>query len=201
MKSFKLLFTICFIFILNVEAKKIPGIIITETDTFEVVLKVPIDFFSGKPNYPKVQNKLSYITPRGMLTDVYPENLKEVQLTYLHKTYRFISCLKGDFSDSPIGKNKNIFVRLICDGELKLFNYYATNLGVGYDAMPTLQYYKKDVLQKGDSRYTISSLNFEITMSKFLSNCPELLKKIQRKVLKSRNIITIVNEYNKNCGS
>ena len=78
-----------------------------------------------------------------MLTDVYPSNLEEVQFTYLNKTYRFINYLKSTFSDSLIGRNKSIFVRLICDGELKLFNYYTPNVGMGLNGMATLQYYKK----------------------------------------------------------
>jgi hypothetical protein len=47
MKSLKLLFTLCFIFALNAEAKIIPGFIITETDAFEVILQVPIGFLVG----------------------------------------------------------------------------------------------------------------------------------------------------------
>lgn len=202
MKTCKLLLILCFVFTIQTQAKKIPGIIITETDTLEVVFKIPFLLFGNEPNYPKIQEKLSYYSKNGMLTNIYPKDLKEVQFSYLNKVNRLILFPKSSFSTSPFPSKKNIFVRIICDGDLKLYKYYATSIGATTDGMPYRDSDDKNVLQKGNGALTrVRYMDFKNFMSGYLHDCPQVVKKIQKRELRHRHLISIVKEYNKNCGS
>lgn len=112
----------------------------------------------------------------------------------------------------PFGSYDRIFLRLIKDGRVKLFEYHfsgsagAPMMSAGGGAPMTMGGTPggcNSVLQKGDGplfEISVSLFNsFKKQASDYFSDCPELSNKILNKEYHKDDIEQIVDYYNKLC--
>jgi hypothetical protein len=132
----------------------------------------------------------------------------EVGFDYGGQKIRILSRQNNlELQGSLFTNNSWLFLQLVKDGELKLFKYYSTNSSPGmYNAstggMTAGQTYsvEKYVMQKGNNElFKTRWLSFRKDMVEYLSDCPELAKKIKDKIYRSDDIEQIIDEYNKSC--
>lgn len=211
MKKLVILITITFFTLSGTYAEKIAGYFINKNgDTIHVLLKIPIKFkfFTYEPNYEKLQWKVKYFDANNQKHILTPNQAKELCFKYYDKNIRMLSRynnlrLRGSiFSD-----NTYLFLRLEIDGKLKLFNYYSTqssppmyNPSTG--AMTGAGSYTigRYILQKDNEKlFRPRGIYFRKDMSEFLSDCPDLVQKIEIKTYRNWDLEQIVKEYNEKC--
>ncbi len=207
MKKIYILFLIGMIVSFQLEAKKIEGIILFESDTISVTFNIPFKLFSKEPNYEKMQYKVIYFDSSGKKTILRPGNAKEIRFQYEYEKVRMLS----RYNSLGLGKifsiNKNIFLKLETDGKLKLFNFYYSQKSPGiYDAstgaMTAGLSYDVDnyILQKEDGEIKRpKGLTFKKDMIAYFSDCPVLVEKIESKYFRKNDLEFIVNFYNSYC--
>lgn len=189
----------------SANASQIKGIIITKKDTLHVMFIIP---FSGV-NYASMQYGVKYIDSAQVKHKLSPADAKEIRFEHLGDTVRMLSRF-NNLSYNSDGSTK-IFLKLLIDGPIKLFDYYIKNTGVyapsgpgPVQGAPVMTSYTSNryVLQKGIGDLVLySKMNFKNEMPVFLKKCPDLVKLIQDKVYQKSDIERIVTYYNTNCGS
>jgi hypothetical protein len=197
-----ILITLLTSILLSANASEIKGIIITKKDTLHVSFLIP---FTGI-NRTTLQSGVKYIDSLGIKCKLRPEDAKEFQFEYNGEKIRMLSRF-DNLSYNSDGSSK-IFLQVVIDGPIKLFNYYMKNSymsspgGPGSTTMMTSNTYSKYVLQKGVGDLVLySQMNFKNEMPIFVKKCPDLVRLIQDKVYGRGDIERIVNFYNTNCGS
>ena len=190
-------------------AKNIKGIIISQkNDTMQVVFDIPVNLFTQQPNIEKLQWKVNYIDSNNKKQIVKPFQAKEISFNYKGENIRMISTRNNLGLKAPFfGDNSFIFLRLIIDGKMKLYNYYYTDYyyspgvhnsttGTTTEAIPYTA--KNFILQKDTAElFQAGWLLFKKDMIDYLSDCPELAKKMKDKIYLKKDVALIVNEYNK----
>lgn len=208
MKKQLSLFVIVFLISTNLEAKKNPGFFINKDgDTVHVTFNVAVNLFRQDTKIDRIQEKIKYYDSLNNTNTLKPDNASELVIFGSGDTIRMLSRANnlglGSFFSRDV-----IFLRLIKDGSLKLFKYYeskssapvynhSTNtMGGGYT-------YKIEsyILQKNNESLfrTRSQVSFRKDMANYLSDCPELAKKIVQKRYRKNDMALIVEEYNKLC--
>lgn len=206
MKRISLIIAILCFFLINAEAKKIQGIIITTLDTMEVTLRVSTNFFTGSINYPAIQNKVRYIDKNGKKKRIRADEAKEVRFTYKGEDIRLLArevpiALAGIFS------NNRVFLRLKMDGPLRLFTYYSKsnnpdlyNGSTGTWSGGGSSVREITLLQKGDGMVKNPNFfKFRKDMMEYLNDCPDLVGKLEKKDFKRRDVFEMVGYYNSKC--
>lgn len=193
----------------NIEAKKIVGYFISKTnDTLKVTFNIPIKFFLQEPNYERLQWRVKYYDSTNRKKILKPDMAKEIVFDYEGEKVRMLSRQNNlDLMGSIFIDNSSLFLQLIKDGKLQLFKYYKTNSSPGmYNAstgMTTGGFsytVEKYIMQKNNGElFKTRWLSFRKDMVNYLSDCPELAKKIEDKKYRSDDIEQIVDEYNKSC--
>lgn len=206
-KYFYFLFVVSLI-CTNSEAKKIPGFFINkEGDTVCVTFDVTFGFFGQDAKIERIQEKIRYYDSLNNKNTLKPEDASEVVIVNSGDTIRMLSKANNLGLGSFLSRN-GIFLRLIKDGPLKLFKYYESGSSTpGYNhstnTVSSGYTYETEmhILQKKDGPLVRvrNEVNFRKEMSKYLSDCPELVKKIDQKQYRKDDIFLIVEEYNKNC--
>jgi xanthine/uracil/vitamin C permease (AzgA family) len=202
-----ILIVIGLILTINLEAKKIEGRIIFKNDTIDVILNIPIKFFTQEPNYEKLQYKVKYIDSTGKKITLIPDNVKEVQFRYDFQDIRMLSRFNSLGSRSIFSSSANILLKLEIDGKLKLFSYYYTQSSPGMHNPSTgtmtggySSSVEKYVLQKGgDDIKRPKGITFRKDMAEYFKDCPALVKKIEGKDFRKDDLVSIVRFYNSNC--
>lgn len=208
MKNVFLVIIFLLITLSNVKAKKIEGLIILNNDeTLEVTFIIPFGFLSPEPSYLKLQTRVRYIDSSNQKKVLKPDDAKEI--SFMHNGYeiRMLSVQDDLQLSSLFSSQTKVFLKLEIDGNLKLFNSYATQQSPGmYNAsmgMSTGGYsysVERYVLQKGNGElFRPRGISFRKDMSAFFSDCPELVQKIQNKDFRKGDLELIVKEYNKKC--
>jgi hypothetical protein len=108
---------------------------------------------------------------------------------------------------SLFSDNSYVFLHLLKDGDMKLFNSYQTSgggpgmYGAGGVMMGGGSYsVEKLIMQKeGGELFRTGWLNFKRDMIHYLSDCQDLAMKIEQKIYRSNDIEAIVYDYNQNC--
>jgi len=192
----------------NMEARDIIGYYISKSnDTLRVTFKIPIKFFSQEPNYERLQCKIKYFDSNKKKMILKPNMANEISFDYEGKKIRFLSRPNDlDLYCTIFSDNSNLFLHLIKDGKLKLFKYYQTNNTLRYNpstGMTTggLQYiFDNYIMQKGNEELFVTGLfSFRKDMVDYLSDCPDLSRKIEDKIYRSYDIEKIIDEYNQSC--
>lgn len=187
-------------------AKKIDGKILFESDTIDVVFNVPIKFFSGEPDFQRLQFRVKYYDSEGLKHILKPDDAKEIQFSYKSESIRMISHYNS--INAPVyTTSRNIFLKLQIDDKLKLYNYYYTqssagyyNAGTGVSSGGTYYTVEKYVLQKGNGALKRpKNLGFKNDMIAYFSDCPSLVEKIESKEFRKGDLEAIVAYYNLNC--
>ncbi len=188
--------------IINCEARKIPGEIITKEDTLHVTFEIPIS--SGEINYGNLQRRVKYTDSEGVKTTLKPNQVVELHFNFKGEAIRMIS--------APIKFADNIlldsaFLKLAVDGNLKLYHYYyrttdnsgfttAFGITVGPD-----KYQIISILQKPQGELKVpNGMRFRADMTTYFSDCPALVEMIEEKYFNQKDIFLIVTYYNKSCG-
>jgi hypothetical protein len=207
MKKVFLIIIIGLISLNQLEAEKITGYFITKTnDTLKVTFKIPVNFFSQEPNFEKIQWKITYYDSINQKQILKPNMAKEIVFDYDGENIRMLSRQNNlGLIGSIFIDNSYVFLQLIKDGKLKLFKYYKTNSSPGMynsstGAMTGGYSYtvEKYIMQKGnEGLFKTRWLSFKKDMADYLSDCPELAKKIEDKIYGSDDIELIVDEYNR----
>jgi len=206
----KLLFLLVTVFFLNTnsEAKKIPGYFINNNDdTVYVTFSVPVNLFRQEIKMERLQEKIRYYDSLNNSNNLKPGNASELVMINSGDTIRMLS-RANNLGLGSFASRKAIFLWLIKDGPLQLFKYYesqasapcfdhTSNTVSGGYVYETEKY----ILQKrGQPLFrTRNKVSFRKDMTDYLSDCPELAKKIENKQYRSDDMLLIVEEYNKLC--
>lgn len=172
-------------------------------DTVHVTFNVPVTLFGGDIKMVVLQSKMKYVDSTGKTQRLSPDDAKEVFFVFKGEEIRMISCEKtAGLSASIFSSNNNIFLHLEIDGPLRLYTHYMNQQTPGqYNGTTWTGGYtyvnEKIVLQKkGKPLFEPFGLFFKREMTEYLSDCPELAQKIEKRILGIDNIQTIVAEYN-----
>ncbi|NLL15342.1 MAG: hypothetical protein GX267_18240 [Fibrobacter sp.] len=190
------------------EAKKIPGFFINkEGDTVYVTFNVTVSLFRQEAKIERIQEKIRYYDSLNNTNTLKPENASEVVIVNSVDTIRMLSRTNNLGLGSFFARN-GIFLRLIKDGTLKLFKYYESKSSApghnnSNNTMSGGYTYEIEsyILQKKNEPLfrTRSQVTFRKDMTDYLSDCPELVKKIEQKKYRKEDMALIVEEYNKLC--
>jgi len=183
-------------------ASQVKGIIIRKTDTLHVIFVIPLTGI----DYSSIQYGIKYIDSSENKVKLKPEDAKEIRFEYNGEQVRMLS--RFDNLSYNSDNSTKIFLKLLIDGPIKLFDYYVKNSSVstpggpGSIPMMTSYSYSRYILQKGIGNLVrYSKMNFKDDMPIFLKKCPDLVKMIQDKVYQKNEIERIVTYYNTYCGS
>jgi hypothetical protein len=189
-------------------AKKIEGYITyNNNQTVKVTFLIPVGFLSSEPSYLGLQFRVRYIQNNVKLT-LRPDDAREISFTYKGQTIRMLSVIDNLQMSSMFNSHARVFLRLLTDGEVKLFDYYATSYspgmyspGTGMTTGGTSYTYERSVLQRGNGPLMRPrGLFFKKDMAEFFQDCPELVERINEKVFRKGDLELIVREYNEKCG-
>lgn len=191
----------------KLEAKKIEGKIILETETIHVIFDIPVDLFSQEPNYQKLQYKVKYTDPTGKKNTLRPNHAKEIQFSFGHESVRMLSVRNTLGAGNIFSNNEYIFLKLSMDGNLKLFNYFFNQQSGGFyngstGTMSGGNAYsvEKYVLQKDNGDLVRpTGLTFKRDMVEYFRDCPALVEKIEHRDFRKSDLEAIVRYYNSNC--
>jgi len=188
----------------NVYAQHIQskGQIITTTDTVDVIFAIPVSSHNSLPDYEKLQRSFIYADATGKKVHVKPRHTKEIRFTYNSETIRMISTNKLVLASAYM--TGYTFLKMDIDGTMKLYTYYYTSrsseMDVGAIKIPPYSSNgQKKIFSKREGEFIIPRF-FIIDMKRYLSDCPELVSKIQNKDLERGDEDYIVHFYNDNCG-
>lgn len=183
---------------LSIQAKKIEGVIVFSNKTVNVTFEIQSNqLVRFMPDLASVQKGVTYYEANGEKKKLKPDAAKEIKFTINGEEFRMLSMVKDD---------KKLFLRILIDGNLKLFNFYETQVtggapGAGGFSIPSTHSSDDCLLQKGEGELKkFKKGSFKKDMIEYLSDYPELCQKIENKEYKSDNLEDIVNFYNSNCG-
>lgn len=134
------------------------------------------DSISGevKPLSFGVEKKVQVTTPEGK---------KSVFSILQTKTFRY----KDEIYQPVKGEKNYVFMKLLKPGYLSLYAFQQENQ-VTYDG--------RYMVKKDGSRLEVPNLSFKKLMSKFLSECPDVVAKIDAGELGKRSVDAIIDEFN-----
>jgi len=188
---------------------KVNGYFITnDGDTIHTVFRVPGNLLSTTITFEKLQWKIRYTDKNNQAYNLMPEHAREFFFTFKGSLVRFLSrenTLKA--SNSGFNPAPKIFLRLIVDGNLKLFKFYQYSGFTDGDPGspdPVLRespgWSEVSILQKDNAPlFEPRIASFRKDMRNYLSDCPKLAEKIKNRTLKSEDLKQIVEEYNEMC--
>ena len=206
----KYVLTFSFIILTSISlfADQINGYFITQKGvTTNVIFKIPRDILTQEPNIQKLQWGIKYFDSNNKKQTLKPGQAKEIHFTCNGEEIRMISLYNTrEFGSTFIGNNF-IFLKIIIDGKMKLYNYYYTQsspgmyiVNTGFISIGNSYTEESIILQKNDSYlYQPKWLSFKKGMADYFSDCPDLAKKIENKTYRKEDIELIVNEYNREC--
>lgn len=179
-------------------AKKLDGYFIDRNGKkIEAVFNIPFGLLASTPNFERLQFKVRCTDIHNVRITLRPDEILEFGFVYRNETFRMLSRPDKLGLQTLFSSSKNIFLRLMLDGDLKLFHYYYKQY-----AGTTGGYYTAEnfVLEKNNELMRPRALSFKKDMSAFLANCPDVAQRIEEKEFKRRDIEIIVMEYNRTCG-
>jgi hypothetical protein len=112
-------------------AKRIPGYYINkQKDTVWVTFKVPFSFVRQEPVFEPLQWKVKFYDQKNQKQKLLPRMAEEYGFTYRGRSYKMLSRFNNvGLMGSLFGDNSYVFLHLLKDGKMKLFNSYQTSGG------------------------------------------------------------------------
>ena len=201
MRKTLLLITLGLVFNSNVIAHKVIGQIFLSNDTINVTFRIPTNGFSGKINYAKLQRNVKYIDSSGKQVKLNPDIATEIRFRFKGKSIRMISVPRKGWNSGISLTNDNIFLRIVIDGNVKMFIYYY-NVPIPVNSNGSAIGTEGDyLLRKGDELLKcIENIKFESIVKEYFSDCSDLVAKINEREMNRDYLEWIINFYNKNCG-
>ncbi len=184
-------------------AKEIPGYYINLTgDTVKINFKITTETLSSEINYSSLQCGVMMYNEKHKKVYLKPDEIKELHFDYENEHYRFVP-FDQDLKLCSCFYSDKYLLRQIMDGDLKLFKYTFHNQGGIQTGGRTGMFSGEvNILQKQNGKlFKIDYFNFKKSMSDYLSDCPELVKKIQDKIYGKDDLSKIISDYNQNCKS
>ncbi|MBA3680633.1 MAG: hypothetical protein H0W73_05645 [Bacteroidetes bacterium] len=184
-------------------AKEITGYYINLTDdTVKINFKITTEPLSTEINYSSLQCGVIMYNEKHKKVYLKPEEMKEVHFDYENEHYRFVT-FSQDLRLCSCFYSDKYLLRQLIDGNLKLFTYTFHNQGAMQTGGRTAMFSGEvNILQKQNGElFKIDYFNFKKTMSEYLSDCPELVTKIQEKIYGKDDLYKIIQEYNQSCKS
>jgi len=197
----KIIFCILIIHVFSVgylKAENFEGFIITKNnDTLKATFDIPVLLFTKKIQFERIQSSIKVFDKNNESRKLNPKLVKEIVFTYQNKKVRMISKHTKIEEDSVY-----IFYRLLIDGKLKLYKYYYYVASPGMNGMVGFGGVASDfILEKeGGKLFSPRSLSFRKDMNEYITDCGELMKKINDRVYGRDALEKIVTEYNNKCG-
>ena len=194
---------ILFVFHSAEAAKKIEGYIYHSDNRKEkVTFLIPFGFLSSEPSYANLQRQIKYLVGKEKVA-LRADDVKEISFMLKGKEIRMRSVydnLQQGWSSSSF-----IFLKLEVDGPVSLYHYYSTTTtpGIYTGGMMTggtTSTTDRLVLQRDNGELIRPrALFFRKDMADFFADCPELVKKIDARILVKSELEVIVKEYNTKC--
>jgi len=176
------------------------------------LFNIPIKFLGQVPNFAKLKDEVKYFDSNNEKHFLIPDKALEVVFEYNGQKFRMLSRIDNLGLNGAFSSNSRIFLNLIKDGRLKLFEYYysgsagAPMMSAGGGAPMMVGGSPggcNSILQKGDDplfEISVSLFNsFKKQTSDYFSDCPELSNKILNKEYRKEDIELIVDHYNMFC--
>lgn len=194
------------LFVVYAEARHIKGVIIRQDDSLQVQLNIPFRFLAKEPNYQQLQYRIAWFDGEGNKHVIKPGDAKEIDFAVGGESIRMVS-VPDVLNGSSLSARTNIFLRLMIDGQLKMFAYYFTQSSPGMYNGNTGMYSggaaytdKEFVLQKGDGPLKEPpGLSFRKEMMKYLADCPDIVRKIDERAFHRNDLEALVIYYNSHC--
>lgn len=152
------------------QAQIVKGKITFSDHTEEVSIDIPAKPFSIEPNFESLQFKVKYYDKDGKVVKLKPDDAREISFTLFNREIRMFS-VYNTLGQRLFSNSTHIFLELIIDGPVKLFNYYYTERmsavpGAGGMTIPGSSYAKEVlILQKeGGALVRPGAINFRKNM-------------------------------------
>ena len=190
-------------------AKSLKGTIIDNNgDSLQVTLEIPFNHnpYFRDPDFHALQKKVKFYDADGKFKILWPGDVREIRFYHGGHTIKMVS-RKNNLKTNRMGAPKQMFLRLIQDGPVKLFRYYSP-----FEA--SVQYYGPSIisnqnleneeflLQKGDQDFFQPSEKvFKRDILKYLQDCPVFVNSLLAQDLKIEQLENIITEYNKACAN
>lgn len=197
-----LIIAILLIFFNQVEAKKIPGYFISNSnDTVRVTFNISVS--STRPYFDSMEWRIKYYDAKNKKHILLPNMAREISLNYKGKQFIMLSEKNTlGFVGSPTREHEYIFLHLLKSGKVMLFKYYRKAPGPGMNnefGGESAYFYGADdyILKKGQQAlFKVRDITFKKDMSEYFSDDPDIVQKIEDKTYKIRDIEEMVDEYN-----
>ncbi len=198
-KNLVLLFLL--VFGVAATGKEMPGYYINlSNDTVKVNFRIMMELFSNEINFSSVQCGVRIYNENRKKVLLKAEQMKEIHFDYKNKHYKFVS-LPNTLQSCQCYNSSKFLLQQISDGDLKLYSYHSHSQSMSGSAN---HHYSQEinVLQKKDgSLFTVEYFFFKKSMSEYLSDCPEIVTKINDKTYGRDDLMKIIADYNQNCRS
>ncbi len=202
-KLVRLIVCILFTFYSAEAAKKIEGYIHHNDNRKEkVTFLIPFGFLSSEPSYVNLQRQIKYLVGKEKVA-LRADDVKEISFTIKGQEIRMRSVY--DNLQQGWSSGSFIFLKLEVDGPVSLYHYYSTTTtpGVYTGGMMTggtTNTTDRLVVQRDNGELIRPrTMFFRKDMAQFFADCPELVKKIDDRVLVKSDLEIIVIEYNTKC--
>lgn len=162
----------------------------------EVIIKIrkyPLSL-KGAIKYPLLQNEIEYYDSTGKKIKLKPEQIKEVRFNYKGEEIKMQTIILKHRLREGLGKSSDyVLLKLKTDGnKMKRFLYFHNSNFMGIHLKMVF-----NVLQKGNGEGFVPQWfnNFK-NITKYVSECPSLVDKINNDIYNSQNVKDIVKDYN-----
>lgn len=200
MKHFFLLLSASFVFSATAMAERVSGAVIFENETINVTFDIPHSVIPNGIDYLSLQKRVVYFDSKNVQQEVLPSDAKEVRLYLPSDTIRLISVeVTGDLV-SEFKDRKQMFLKLIVDGETQLFRYFTVEfrpyVGVNFvQGGPDKG--SEYVLRKTNENFLWPKRSrFKKQMSSFLASRPDIVTKINMGEYQMKDLPSIIKEFN-----
>lgn len=158
---------------------------------------------NGMPDYSYLQSKAMFVDKDNMPQMIKPRDVNKLVFEANGETITMLTCKNTINIDNQLGNSHYIFLKLIIDGYVKLYEYYIkenTNshcnpgAGVYFDERSAADKY---CIQLGNSDLIkVKGISFKKDFTNLFADYQVLSDKINNKTYTKEDIQTIVNEYN-----
>ena len=192
------LFTLFFTFH-KITAKEISGYYINlSNNTMKINLRIIMEPLLDEINMSSIKCGVVMYNEKHKKITLNPDSIKELHFDYENTHYKFVAFAQDLQLCSCFSSDKYL-LRQIIDGDLKLYEF-PNHGGMQAAGKITIYSVNVNILQKqnGDL-FKINYFSFKKSMSDYLSDCPELVKKIQDGLYGKDDLVKIILDYNQTC--
>lgn len=190
-------------------AKKIPGQIISNQDTLQVTLDIPVKAVGGQISFDKLQNKLTVYKKKNVSEVLLPENIDAFQFEYEGELIKFQSVENTLKVGGKFSKKDKVFLRVLREGSLQIYRYYyfsnqpgRTKANQHMDSGERNPLENKYVIHlSGKKLIKVQENSFRKDMTEYFADCPVLVQLIESKEITASHINELINNFTKHCSN